>query len=105
MNNSLISSLVGMQSSQKQIDNIANNIANVESVGYKNTNVYFSDIMSEQLNQPDEFNLEGRKTELGLGQSFGMKNTAILTDFSQGSKKDTGITTDFMLQGEDIFLQ
>ncbi|MGD9677921.1 MAG: flagellar hook-basal body protein [Vulcanibacillus sp.] len=103
MNNSLISSLVSMQSMQKKIDTIANNIANVDTVGFKSSTLYFEDIMSEKMIQPQGFNLEGRKTTLGLTQGFGVKNSSMLTDFSQGNVKETGIPSDIMLQGEDIF--
>lgn len=103
MNNSLISSLVSMQSMQKKIDTIANNIANVETVGFKSSTVFFEDIMSEKMNQPQDFNLQGRKTMLGLGQSFGVRNSSIMTDFSQGLLKQTGVPTDLMIQGDNVF--
>lgn len=103
MNNSLISSLVSMQSMQKKIDTIANNIANAETVGFKSSSIFFEDIMSEKLNQPQDFNLQGRKTTLGLGQGFGVKNSSMLVNFSQGMTKVTGVPSDIMLQGENVF--
>lgn len=103
MNNSLISSLVSMQSMQKKIDTIANNIANAETVGFKSSTIYFEDIMSEKLKQPDDFNLPGRKTMLGLGQGFGVKNSSMMINFAQGVTKLTGVPSDIMLHGENVF--
>ncbi|OEF99804.1 hypothetical protein BHF71_01110 [Vulcanibacillus modesticaldus] len=103
MNNSMISSLVSMQTLQKKIDTIANNIANINTVGYKGKEVFFSEIMSQKLNQPKEFSSSGRKTNLGLEQGFGAKINLTLANFTQGTQLDTGLATDFMLRGEDIF--
>lgn len=103
MNNSLISSLVGMQSMQKKIDNIANNIANINTTGFKSSELYFQDIMAGKLIQPNEFLLEGRKTSLGIEQGFGVRNSAVMVDYSQGTAMQTGVLTDLMLSGENIF--
>ncbi len=103
MNNSLISSLVGMQSMQKKIDSISNNISNVNTTGFKSSELYFQDIMSDKLSQPDSLLLEGRKTSLGIEQGFGVKNSAVMVDYSQGSAMQTGVLTDFMLSGDNIF--
>ncbi len=92
-----------MQSMQKKIDNISNNISNVNTTGFKSSELYFEDIMADKLIQPNGFYLEGRKTSLGLEQGFGVKNSAVMTNYSQGSAIETGVSTDFMLSGEKIF--
>lgn len=103
MNNSLINSLVGMQSLQQKIDSIANNISNMNTVGYKSRDVYFQEILTSRINQPNEFNLEGRKTTLGLDKGYGSRTSLTLGNFSQGQPLQTGLSSDFMLKGENLF--
>lgn len=92
-----------MQALQKKIDTIANNMSNMNTVGYKSREVFFEDILFSRLQQSDKLSLEGRKTPLGLNQGYGSKVSLTFADFSQGQMINTGIDTDFMLEGEDIF--
>ena len=103
MNNSVINSLVTMHALQQKIDNISNNLANINTVGYKSREVYFSDILSSRMNQPDTFQLEGRMTPIGLHMGYGAQLSSNSGDFGQGQMIATGIATDMMLSGENIF--
>lgn len=103
MNISMINSLVGMQALQKKIDSISNNIANLETTGYKSREIFFEDILSSRLTQSQDFILDGRLTSAGLDEGTGSRVSLTLADFSQGQQIETGIATDLMLTGEDIF--
>ena len=92
-----------MQSIQQKIDTVGNNVANINTNGYKSRDVFFQDILSARLIQPKEFELDGRLTPLGVDEGAGSRVALTLADFGQGQVVDTGISTDFMLTGENVF--
>lgn len=104
MNNSMINSLVGMQAMQQKIDSISNNVANANTTGYKSRDTYFGEILTSRLEQPDAVNqLESRTSPKGLDIGYGSKLSLTLGNFTQGPQLETGISTDLMLAGENIF--
>ncbi|TCS83380.1 flagellar hook-basal body protein [Tepidibacillus fermentans] len=103
MNLSIINSLTGMQSVQQKIDTIANNIANINTNGYKSREIFFQDILSARMEQPEEFRLNGRLTPLGIDEGAGSRVALSVTHFDQGQPIDTGVATDLLLLGENIF--
>lgn len=104
MSVSMNNSIVGMSSLQQKIDSISNNIANINTTGYKSREVQFHEILTSRLDQPNNYNnLEGRLTPKGLDTGYGSKLSLTLGNFSQGPQIETGLATDFMLTGENIF--
>jgi len=103
MNLSTINSLVGMQSIQLKLDTIANNMANINTNGYKRREVFFQDILSARMDQPQDFQLNQRLTPLGIDQGAGSRVALTMAHFDQGQAMDTGIATDFMINGENVF--
>ncbi|MFV9510438.1 flagellar hook-basal body protein [Tepidibacillus sp. LV47] len=103
MNLSIFNSLTGMQAIQQKVDTIANNIANLNTNGYKSREVFFQDIFSARMEQPEEFQLEGRLTPLGIDEGAGARLALSAIHFDQGQVIDTGVATDFMLSGENVF--
>lgn len=100
----MINSLVGMQTMQQKIDSISNNVANANTTGYKTRDTYFGELLTSRLEQPDQFNqLDGRTSPKGLDVGYGSKVNLTLGNFAQGPQQETGIATDLMLAGEDIF--
>ncbi len=99
----MINSLVGMQAFQQKIDTIANNLANINTTGYKSREVFFQDILSSRMNQPEDFLLDGRKTPIGLDKVAGSRVSQTFTSFQQGQQLETGVATDMMLKGADTF--
>lgn len=81
---------------QQQINVIANNIANVNTVAFKQADVNFEDTLSETLGS----NAAG-STQIGTG----MTTASILNDFStQGTIASTGTPTDLAIQGNGFFV-
>lgn len=104
MNNTAINSLVGMQAMQQKIDSISNNVANSNTTGYKSRDTYFGELLTSRLEQPDQINqLDGRTSPKGLDIGYGSKVNLTLGNFTQGPQQETGIATDLMLAGENIF--
>lgn len=103
MNISMVNSLVSMNALQQKIDTIADNLANINTHGYKSREVFFQEILTSQLQQPEKFQLDGRITAMGLNQGFGSKVGLTLVNHNQGTQIETGINTDLMLLGENVF--
>jgi len=91
----------GLQSSEKWLNVISNNVANSETVGFKSSQLNFADLISQDLSAASgdnaSNNLGGINAEqVGLGVTVG----SIATDISQGSIETTGQVTDIAIQGQ-----
>jgi flagellar basal-body rod protein FlgG len=100
---SLRTSALGMSAQQLKIDNIANNLANVNTTGYKKSSVAFQDLMYETL-QSGEVDRQSNKEKPGEIQ-IGMGNKPISSyqSFSQGEIKETGNPLDIAINGPGFF--
>ena len=90
----MYSGVSGMRGFQTKLDVIGNNIANVNTVGYKKSRVMFEDLLSQ--------NMAGSSVnskQVGLGSTV----AAIDTLHTAGSPMTTGIQTDLSIQGEGYF--
>ncbi|MCQ1957695.1 flagellar hook protein FlgE [Arthrobacter sp. zg-Y826] len=100
---SLYSGISGLRSHQTMLDVTGNNIANVNTTGYKATAVQFQDTLS-QLTQgataPGANNGGGNPAQVGLGVLV----SGITTNFTQGSAQATGRAEDLMINGEGYFI-
>lgn len=76
----------GMNSQQKLIEIISNNIANVNTPGFKGTNVNFVDLVNQSNNN-------------GASQGVGVDAGKVFTNFSTGSLKQTGNPFDLAING------
>lgn len=101
--NSLFAGVSGLRNHQSMMDVIGNNIANVNTIGYKGSRVTFSDTFNQFVKagtNPTE-NTGGTNTfQVGLG----MKINSIDRNWNQGTFERTGITTDLALQGPGMFV-
>ena len=100
---SLYSGISGLRSHQTMLDVTGNNIANVNTSGYKATAVQFQDTLS-QLTQgataPGVDAGGGNPAQVGLG----VQVAGISTNFAQGSAQATGRGTDMMIDGDGFFV-
>jgi len=103
MNASMITAMSSMNALQQKLDLFADNIANVGTVGYKRKESSFEDLLTNMKAQPEAFQQSGRLTPLGYNQGWGAKMTEIVTNFTQGPLKETGLSTDFALEGNALF--
>ncbi|HAX72550.1 MAG TPA: flagellar basal body rod protein FlgG [Firmicutes bacterium] len=94
---SMYSGVSGLKTQQIKMDTIANNIANVNTVGFKQGDVYFKEMLSQDLGSSSAGAPFNR--EVGLGVSVG----AIDTKFIQGALQSTGRELDFAIQGDGFF--
>ncbi|MEF2968044.1 flagellar hook-basal body protein [Paenibacillus sp. M1] len=103
MNNSMISAMVSMSGIQQRLDLLADNIANINTTGYKRKEASFEDTLTRVKEQTSKMNLEGRATPSGFNLGFGSRMTSISNNFIQGSIKETGNPTDLAIEGNALF--
>ncbi|MDO7906535.1 flagellar basal-body rod protein FlgF [Paenibacillus sp. JX-17] len=103
MNNSMINAMVSMNSIQQRLDVISDNIANVDTVGYKGKQTSFEDTLTRVQQQPETYKQDGRSTPLGFNMGYGVRLGAITKDMSQGPLKETGQPTDLAMEGSGLF--
>jgi flagellar basal-body rod protein FlgG len=103
MNNSMINSSVSMHSLQQKLDILSNNIANVNTNGFKKKEASFEDVLTNVQTQPEGFRQQGRFSPLGFNQGWGSRLVQIQTNLAQGPIQSTGNVTDFAIQGDGLF--
>ena len=103
MMRSLWAGVSGMQNHQTRMDVIGNNIANVNTTGFKKGRVDFQDMISQQLSGAAAPTTEVggvNPKEVGLG----VQTAAIHNIFTQGNLQSTGVGTDVAIQGNGFFV-
>ncbi|MHC1746207.1 MAG: flagellar hook protein FlgE [Negativicutes bacterium] len=99
---SLYSGVSGLRNHQTMMDVIGNNIANVNTIGFKSSSVSFKDVMSQTLeNATAGSGSQGGTNPVQIG--LGMGVAAINTNFTDGSLQPTGKATDLAIQGQGLF--
>lgn len=91
----------GLSSNQNRLDTISNNIANVETNGYKRVDVAFQDIFSENLNRLGLPITTGNPNSLSQGS--GSRADILVRNTQQGSLNETGNETDLAIEGSGFF--
>ncbi|MCQ4088132.1 flagellar hook-basal body protein [Saccharibacillus sp. JS10] len=103
MNNSMISAAVTMNGLQRKLDLIADNMANLDTVGYKAKQSSFQDVLTRVQKQSDTFILDGRRTDAGYNLGFGARMSEVTVDLTQGPLKETGSLSDIAIEGNALF--
>ena len=88
--------LSGLTAESTALSAIANNLANQNTVGYKDVRVLFGDLFYADLGTTGS----GDPIELGAGTKIG----SMPGMFTQGSVESTGVPTDVAIQGEGFFV-
>ncbi|MCM1183872.1 MAG: flagellar hook-basal body complex protein [Roseburia sp.] len=106
MMRSLFSGVSGLKTHQTRMDVIGNNIANVNTTGYKSKSINFSDMLYQTTQAATGPNVESaiggtNPRQIGLGVKTGAINTSITT---QGATQSTGNPFDVKLNGEAFFI-
>lgn len=97
----LYTSSTGMYAQQLNVDNIAHNIANVNTTGYKKSRVEFQDLVYQMLRRPAATEVSNQPAGLWVG--LGVKPSATQTMFSQGNLIPTDNPLDVAIQGQAFF--
>ncbi len=98
----LYTAATGMKAQQMRIDVIANNLANVNTTGFKRSNVNFEDLLYSTLRNPNERSATGvRPSGLQVGAGSRLVNTSKI--FTPGSLEETGNALDMVITGQGFF--
>ncbi|GAE31319.1 flagellar hook-basal body protein [Halalkalibacter hemicellulosilyticus] len=106
MNTSMIAGAVTMGQLQKKIDTISNNVANVNTNGFKRREATFSDLLFQQVYNQTNLQMEGgRLTPDGIRVGSGARLAQTALRLEQGSLLTTERELDFALTERDLFFQ
>lgn len=103
MMRSLFAGVSGIRTHQVRMDVIGNNIANVNTIGFKSGRAAFQDVLSQTIVGPTGPNATRGGTnpaQVGLGATV----AGIDSIFSQGNLESTGVVSDLALTGEGMFV-
>jgi len=93
LSSSLYQGITGLQAHSQAISVIGNNLANVSTTGYKGSNIYFQDLISQDISTA------AGNSQLGLG----VQVAAIYANFAQGAIETTTEATDLAIGGKGFF--
>ncbi len=93
----------GMKAQQMNIDTIANNLANVNTTGYKKSHPEFQDLLYEKVMPGGQIDAEGRAAPNRIEVGHGVKLVATNKNFSQGTVVSTSNPLDVMIEGDGFF--
>ncbi|AAT88593.1 flagellar hook protein [Leifsonia xyli subsp. xyli] len=100
---SLDSGVFGLQAQQTMLDVTANNIANVNTAGFKASSVQFEDALSQVTRTASApTDVIGGTTPAAVG--LGVRAAGIDTDWTQGATQTTGKATNLTLNGDGFFV-
>lgn len=94
----------GMNAQQANIDNVAHNLANVNTPGFKKSHVQFEDLVYQETVAPGSATPGAGESPTGLQTGLGTRAVASSRDFSSGNLRATNSPLDIAIQG-DGFLQ
>ena len=100
---SLNTGVLGIKQFQTSLDAIGNNLANINTIGFKSARVDFSDTLAQTMRAPtpDTATTSGAA---GMQVGNGVTVSAIKNQFTQGAIKQTGVRTDMAITGEGFFM-
>lgn len=97
MDTSFYTAVSGAVSQQKKMDVIANNLANINTTGFKSKNPVFYELMNYNLRDGQQVQTS---LQAGSGITLGRTDTA----YSQGTLQNTGIETQYAISGRGFFM-
>ncbi len=99
----LSSAATGMMAQETALDVIANNLANLNTSGYKASRVNFQDLIYQERNVPGIENSRGDRRPIGLYVGLGTMVAGTQLDFTQGVAEQTNRDLDLLIDGDGFF--
>lgn len=97
------SSATGMRAQEMLIDNTANNLANVNTSGFKRKHITFADLIYDTVTAPGAAEANGQFRPVGLQIGSGVKGVGTTSVYSQGTPTESGIPTHMSIEGDGFF--
>ncbi|HTZ18883.1 MAG TPA: flagellar basal-body rod protein FlgG [Dissulfurispiraceae bacterium] len=99
----LFSAASGMSAQQMNVDVISNNIANVNTVGFKRSRPDFQDLVYQTMSTAGASSSQSTVIPTGMQLGLGVKPVAIQKLHSQGDFQSTGNSLDMVIEGDGFF--
>lgn len=99
----LYSAATGMSAQETNIDVIANNLANVNTTGFKKSRADFQDLMYQYLMEPGAPTSQTTESPSGIQVGLGVKTAAVQKVFTQGDLAASGGQLDVAIEGDGFF--
>jgi flagellar basal-body rod protein FlgG len=93
-----------MEAQQAQIESISNNLANVNTTGYKKSRAEFQDLLYETLQEPGANTSSQTQAPVGLQRGMGVKVSGTQRNFAPGNPQQTNRDLDMMIKGDGFFV-
>ncbi len=93
----------GMNAQQANIDNVAHNLANVNTAGFKKSRVEFEDLVYQQIKAPGTPTSQEGEAPIGLEAGLGARAVATARNFSSGNLRSTNGPLDLAVEGQGFF--
>lgn len=105
MMRSLWTAATGMIAQQMNIDVISNNLANVNTTGFKKNRAEFEDLMYQTLRMAGSITGTGgdQRIPVGIQVGMGVRPVSVAKEFSQGDYQNTGNALDLAIEGDGFF--
>jgi flagellar basal-body rod protein FlgG len=99
----LFTAASGMQAETLNIDVISNNLANVNTTGFKKSRAEFQDLLYQSIREPGAKSTISTEIPSGIQVGLGVKPVAVNKIFTQGNFKHTGNAMDLVIEGQGFF--
>ena len=99
----LATAATGMKAMQTDVDVIANNLANVNTAGFKSARVDFQDLVYQTIIEPGAAATESTQVPTGVQVGLGARYAAIQRLFSPGALRQSGNSLDLAIEGDGFF--
>ncbi|PKN09786.1 MAG: flagellar basal-body rod protein FlgG [Deltaproteobacteria bacterium HGW-Deltaproteobacteria-8] len=103
MMRSLWTAATGMVAQQTHIDVLSNNLANVNTVGFKKSRAEFEDLMYQTMSIAGALNEGGNRLPTGFQVGMGVRPVTVHKFFSEGALQNTGNQLDISIEGQGFF--
>lgn len=103
MMKALFTSATGMQAHSTVVDVTANNLANVDTTGFKRSQAEFQDLLYQTARMPGTQGATGLEIPTGIQVGSGVRTAATTKIFSEGVVQNTQNTFDLLIQGQGFF--
>lgn len=100
---SLFTAATGMAAQQLNIDVISNNLANVNTAGFKKSRVDFQDLLYQTLRPAGTAEAQGVQVPTGVQVGLGTRAAAVTRIFTQGDFQQTENPLDLVIEGDGFF--
>jgi flagellar basal-body rod protein FlgG len=100
---SLYTAATGMRAQEMNIDVISNNLANVNTTGYKKGRAEFQDLMYQSVIEPGAPTSQTTNNPSGIQVGLGVKTAAVQKLYEQGDPISTNGQLDIAIEGEGFF--